>query len=118
MAAHPHHSDQVDVPGHRVDLVDALDVDHPLSDLGDPVRLDENRDDGGDHGFSPRTGRSRQLGSHPRAYASVGIAVRAKRRGGWAWSNAARAGWLKLPPLSAVATPGPSRQLHRVSVVW
>src|SRR5690625_6650249 len=49
-----------------------------------------------------RQGARGALALTPRAYASVGIAVRAKRRVRWSWSNRARAGWLQLPSLSTV----------------
>src|SRR5690625_6099829 len=42
-----------------------------------------------------RQGARGALALTPRAYASVGIAVRAKRRVRWSWSNRARAGWLQ-----------------------
>src|SRR5699024_4052396 len=44
---HVDHGDEIHVPGDRVDLLDARDVDDLLGDLGDAVGLDDDRDDVG-----------------------------------------------------------------------
>ena len=48
--AHPHQGDQVDLPGHRVDLADTLEGGDRLRDLGDARDVGLHEDDGGDHG--------------------------------------------------------------------
>ena len=46
---HPNHGDEVDVPGDRVDLADAVDLGDGGGDLGNAVDLGVDQDDGGDH---------------------------------------------------------------------
>ena len=47
--AHPDHGDEVDVPGHRVDLADPVQVRDRLRYLGDAVGGRGNHHDRGDH---------------------------------------------------------------------
>src|SRR5699024_10963558 len=114
---YPGHGDQIDVAGDRVHLLDPFDVHDLLGDLGDAAVLDDDRDDGGDHGFSfdKRTGAAGRL---LRSYAPVATAVRAKRSARCSGSNRARAGTRQVPAMSTVRTPSPSSHPRRISASW
>src|SRR5699024_9808696 len=114
---YPGHGDQIDVAGDRVHLLDPFDVHDLLGELGDAAGLDDERDDGGDHGFSfhRRPGRA---GRSLRAYATAGTADRAKRTARCSSSNRARAGTRQVPSTSTVRTPSPSSHPRRISASW
>jgi hypothetical protein len=77
---HPRDGDEVDLPGDRVDLRDALEVGDLLGDLGDAGDVGRDHHDGGGHVSSSdravgaarrgnRSGRGRVIGvrvHHPR----------------------------------------------------
>jgi two-component system chemotaxis response regulator CheB len=51
----PDDGDQVDVPGHRVDLTDSVDLGDQSGDLRDPIRPGLQQNNGGDQGNSLET---------------------------------------------------------------
>ena len=68
VVADPHHHDEVDLAGHRVDLADPVERSDRLGDLGDPGDVGLDEDDGGDHGVRLRPSADR--GPAPRRRAT------------------------------------------------